>query len=110
MVLEHRTRQLHYYSSDLEKHSIEMARFVEMNVRWPWLIDALGTQHDFPGKGSHSLMSQLLEGCNEEARWDEVLGVVGLQPSDADLTALRELLRRPGADLARFARIVEGYL
>jgi WD40 repeat protein len=110
MVLDYRTGHLSSSISAVERHSIEMARFVELMVRWPWLLDALGAHRGEDSSAVRIMLAELLDACADDQRWKETAVAAGLRPDDATIRGLRELLRRSGTDSEVFASIAVRYL
>ncbi|MBB5873828.1 WD40 repeat protein [Allocatelliglobosispora scoriae] len=110
MVLDYRTGYLSSSLSAIEKHSIEMARFVELMVRWPWLLDALGAHRGEEVAARRTILAELLDACGDDDRWSETIESAGLDPRDTAIQGLRNLFRRPGTDSEVFASIAVRYL
>jgi WD40 repeat protein len=110
MVLDYRTGYLSSSLSVIERHSIEMARFIEVMVRWPWLLDALGAQRGEDAATRRTILAELLDACTDNDRWRTAVMVAGLDPDDPAMMGLRNLFRRPGTDSDAFASIAVRYL
>jgi hypothetical protein len=94
----------------IERHSIEMARLVELMVRWPYLLDPLGERAERPGEARNNLDS-LLDACAEEDdAWAEAARTARLDPDDRAVYGLRELLRRARPQREVFSSIANRFL
>jgi AcrR family transcriptional regulator len=107
MVLEHRMGLLSPSLLAVERHSIEMARLVELMVRWPHLLAPLGepaVDETIP-----PTLDLLLDACfgNEEEPWASVARQVGFNPDDRAVQALRQFLRQalPYRDVFRYIAV-----
>jgi hypothetical protein len=111
-VLDHRIGLLSPSLLAIERHSIEMARLVELMVRWPYLLDPLG-EHVAEGiaDGTTSL-DRLLDACGGEAEepWATVARQARLDNEDQAVQSLRELLRRALPHRQVFTSIAHRYL
>ncbi|WP_412543315.1 P-loop NTPase fold protein [Longispora sp. K20-0274] len=109
MVLEYRTRFLRSSLEAVGRHSIEIARFVELVVRWPWLLDVLGSRHT-DSAGSRRLIEELVECRDDDERWADTARAALLDPEDSSVQGLRNLLRRTPGELDTFSSIAYRYL
>src|SRR6185369_8425438 len=96
MVLDHRMGLFSPSLLAIERHSIEMARLVELMVRWPYLLDPLG---ELAGEGvvdsSTTNLDRLLDTCGQDDEaWRPAARLARLDPDDRAIEGLRELLRR----------------
>lgn len=110
MVLDYRTGYLSSSLSVIERHSIEMARFVEVMVRWPWLLDALGAHRGEEASTRRTILAELLDACSDDDRWPAAVRAAALDPQDPAMVGLRTLFRRPDTDSDTFASIAVRYL
>ncbi|WP_212830381.1 P-loop NTPase fold protein [Catellatospora sp. TT07R-123] len=109
MALEHELGATTSSLSGTQVHSAEMARLVEVMVRWPWLLDPLGVRRTVRGK-SVILLELLLRVAPDDAGWDRVVKEEGMDADDEDMRGLRELLTRRGADGPELVAIARRYL
>jgi WD40 repeat protein len=107
MVLDHRMGLFSPSLLAIERHSIEMARLVELMVRWPYLLDPLGEQ-----AADGSRLERLLDACggDEDEPWATVARRSRLNPEDRSVQGLRELLRRALPHRQVFTSIAHRYL
>jgi hypothetical protein len=110
MVLEYKLGVTTTSLTQTQQHSAEMARVVEMMVRWPWLLDMLGKRYllgDEP-----TIVLDWLYTCARESDeiWTEAVESFQMSATDAETVALRELLRRPGGDRQQLIAIAKRYL
>jgi WD40 repeat protein len=110
MVLDYRTGYLSSSLTVIEKHSIEMARFVEVMVRWPWLLDALGAHRGEDASTRRIILAELLDACSDDDRWRDSVKAAALDPDDPAMVGLRNLFRRSDTDSEVFASIAVRYL
>jgi WD40 repeat protein len=110
MVLDYRTGHLSSSISAVERHSIEMARFVELMVRWPWLLDTLGAMRGEESASARTTLADLLDASTDEERWVQAVTSAGLRAEDPTIRGLRTLFRRQGTDREVFASIAVRYL
>ncbi|NUT23001.1 MAG: hypothetical protein HOV77_27875 [Hamadaea sp.] len=110
MVLDYLTGHLSSSISAVERHSIEMARFVELMVRWPWLLDTLGALRGEESTSARTTLAELLDSAGDEDRWKQAASSAGLDPEDPTVGGLRRLFDRPGTDREVFASIAVRYL
>lgn len=110
MVLDDRSNQLSTSSSAVERYSIEMARFVEMMVRWPWLLDMLGTWRSEESLAAPNTLADLIERSADDAAWTHAVTEAGLDATDPTIVGLRKLFHQKDMDREVFARIAVRYL
>ncbi|MDI1463088.1 P-loop NTPase fold protein [Catellatospora sp. KI3] len=109
MALEHELGATTSSLSGTQVHSAEMARLVEIMVRWPWLLDPLGFRRVVKGK-TVILLELLLKAAPDRSEWERVVKEEGMDADDEDLRGLRELLTRRGADGPELVSIARRYL
>lgn len=110
MVLDDRTGQLSTSRKVVERHSVEMARFVEMMIRWPWLLDTLTSMRGEENVSSPTVLANLIDRSADDRHWAEVITAAGMDPADPTIIGLRALFRRPGMARDAFALIAARYL
>ena len=95
----------------IERHSIEMARLVELMVRWPYLLDPLGElAAEGPNDGATNL-DRLFDACDsDDDRWAATTRLARMDASDPAVRGLRELLRKASANRRTFTTIARRYL
>ncbi|HLL69171.1 MAG TPA: P-loop NTPase fold protein [Micromonosporaceae bacterium] len=109
MVLDHRMGLLNPNLSAIERHSIEMARLVELMVRWPYLLDPLGEHVEGTG-APHTALDRLLDACADDERWAAAAAAATLDPTDSAIQGLRKLLLRARPNDNVFRTIAHRYL
>jgi WD40 repeat protein len=111
MVLDHRMGLFSPSLLAIERHSIEMARLVELMVRWPYLLDPLGElAADGLADGATNL-DRLFDACDDDdARWAVPAKLARLDPDDPAVRGLRDLLRRALPNRGVFTTIARRYL
>lgn len=110
MVLDHRMGLFSPSLLAIERHSIEMARLVELMVRWPYLLDPLGEQAT-GGADTATHLDRLLEVCEDgDEQWASVASRARLDHHDPAVQGLRELLRRANPNSEVFTSIARRYL
>ena len=110
MVLEHRSGLFSPSRPTLERHSIAMARLVELMLRWPYLLDLLGEPvAETPGAG-YSHLEVLLDHCDDDESWSAICADLGLVEGDRAVRALRELFKRVLSEREQFTTIAKRYL
>jgi WD40 repeat protein len=110
MVLDHRMGLFSPSLLAIERHSIEMARLVELMVRWPYLLDPLGERAERLGEARNNL-DRLLDACVEDDEvWAEAASLARLDPDARSVNGLRELLRRARPQREVFSSIANRYL
>jgi hypothetical protein len=111
MVLDHRMGLFSPSLLAIERHSIEMARLVEIMVRWPYLLDPLG---EFGAEGvmdGTTTLERLLDACaGDDDQWAATARRSRLDPTERSVVGLRELLRRALPHRQEFAAIARRYL
>jgi hypothetical protein len=112
MVLDHRMGLFSPSLLAIERHSIEMARLVELMVRWPFLLDPLGEQTTDDITDTTTSLDRLLEACasEDDELWATVARRARLDPEDRAIKGLRELLRRAVPHRVVFSSIARRYL
>jgi WD40 repeat protein len=112
MVLDHRMGLFNPSMLAIERHSIEMARLVELMVRWPYLLDPLGERVTEGVGEATTNLDRLLNVCggDEEDPWATVAREARLDPDDRTTQGLRELLRRALPHSEAFSEIARRYL
>jgi WD40 repeat protein len=90
-------------------HSAEMARLVEIMVRWPWLLDPLGARRTHDGRQTN-LLDVLCSSARDNRDWTQSMEREGMNPDDEDTRGLRELLVRHGTDADELVSISQRYL
>ena len=68
MVLDHRMGLFSPSLLAIERHSIEMARLVELMVRWPYLLDPLGERFSRGGDRPATNLDRLLDALRSGRR------------------------------------------
>jgi hypothetical protein len=107
MVLDHRMGLFSPSLLAVERHSIEMARFVELMVRWPFLLDPLG-EHVTDAATN---LDRLLDACDgDDETWAAVARRARLDHADRAVQGVRELLRRAAPHREVFTSIARRYL
>jgi WD40 repeat protein len=109
MALEHELGVTSSSLSGTQVHSAEMARLVEIMVRWPWLLDPLGARRTHNGKQTN-LLGVLREAASEDRDWDQAIVREAMDPGDEDIRGLRDLLQRHGTDSDELVAISQRYL
>lgn len=110
MVLDHRRNLVGRFRTGIESHSVEMARFVELLVRWPYLLDMLSDISFGADRVLSTNLERLLAVCGRDDAWADTTRQLGLQPAAADVESLRALLRRSAPRREVFAGIARRYL
>jgi WD40 repeat protein len=91
MVLDHRSGMFPPSLLAIERHSLEVARVVELMLRWPFLLDMLGA----PAGDEARNLDQLLDFCgSDDEAWADVANRLRLDPTDRSIGSLREHLHR----------------
>jgi hypothetical protein len=109
MALEHQLGVTTSSLSGTQVHSAELARLVEIMVRWPWLLDPLGARRSYGGRPTN-LLGILQQAARDEQGWYEAVEREGIDPNDEDIRGLRELLQRHGTDGDELVAIAARYL
>ena len=111
MVLDHRMGLFSPSLLAIERHSIEMARLVELMVRWPYLLDPLGELAAEGGVDGTTNLDRLIDACGaDDDRWVAVALSARLDHRDFAVKGLRELLRRAAPNRQVFSVIARRYL
>lgn len=90
-------------------HCAEMARLVEIMVRWPWLLDALGARRPV-GSDVKTVLAELVRACYDDAEWARVAKSARMDITDESTAGLRELLQRRGGEPDTLVAIASRYL
>jgi hypothetical protein len=109
MVLDHQMGLFNPSVLALEQHSIEMARLVELMVRWPFLLDPLGEQAIDGAVDGAINLDRLLDACDRDD-WPAVAGRARMDHEDIAIQGLRELLRQAMPHRQVFTDIARRYL
>jgi hypothetical protein len=111
MVLDHRMGLFSPSLLAIERHSIEMARLVELMVRWPYMLDPLG-EHTTDNNGDpRTSLDRLLDACNtDDESWAIATQKARMDHQDAAVESLRELLRNALPRREVFSSIASRYL
>jgi hypothetical protein len=111
MVLDHRMGLFSPSLLAIERHSIEMARLVELMVRWPYLLDPLGELAAEGGVDGTTNLDRLIDACEtDDDRWAAVALSARLDHRDFAVKGLRELLRKASPNRQVFSVIARRYL
>ena len=94
----------------IEPHSIEMARLVELMVRWRWLLDPSGEPAS--ERATDASLDRLLSACigDDDEPWASVAQQARLDPADRASMGPRELLRQALPHRDTFTSIARRYL
>jgi hypothetical protein len=107
MVLDHRMGLFSPSLLAIERHSIEMARLVELMIRWPYLLDPLG---ELTADGSTNL-DRLLDHCDaDDDQWAATARQARMDHHDPAVRGVRDLLRRALPNRPVFTTIARRYL
>lgn len=109
MVLDHQMGLFNPSVLALEQHCIEMARLVELMVRWPFLLDPLGEQAADGAIDNAINLDRLLDACDRDD-WPVVAGRARMDHEDIAIRGLRELLRKALPRRQVFTDIARRYL
>jgi hypothetical protein len=109
MVLDHQMGLFNPSVLALEQHSIEMARLVELMVRWPFLLDPLGEQASDGAIDGAINLDRLLDACDRDD-WAAVAKRARMDHEDIAIQGLRELLRKALPHRQVFTDIARRYL
>jgi hypothetical protein len=96
MVLDYELGYMTNSITATRVHSAEMARLVEIMVRWPWLLDALGARRPV-GSDAKTVLADLMRASGDDAEWDRVATSAHMDIFDESTVGLRELLLRRAA-------------
>lgn len=77
--------------------SAEMARMVEIMVRWPWLLDALGARRPMDSE-VRTVLADLMRASGNDEKWAQAAAAARMDLVDESTTGLRELLQRRGTE------------
>jgi hypothetical protein len=86
-----------------------MARLVEIMVRWPWLLDALGARRPV-GSDVKTVLADLMRASGDDAEWARVAESARMDVIDDSTVGLRELLQRRGGEPDTLIAIASRYL
>lgn len=110
MVLEYQLGVTTTSLTGTQQHSAEMARIVEIMVRWPWLLDMLGKRYIASGEPTIVLDHLYGAAADTDEVWTTAVESFYLSAIDADTVALREVFLRPGTDRKQLIAIATRYL
>jgi hypothetical protein len=109
MVLDYELGYMTNSITATRVHSAEMARLVEIMVRWPWLLDALGARRPV-GSDVKTVLADLMRACGDDAEWARVAESARMDVIDDSTVGLRELLQRRGGEPDTLIAIASRYL
>ena len=109
MVLDYELGYMTNSITATRVHSAEMARLVEIMVRWPWLLDALGARRPV-GSDAKTVLADLMRASGDDAEWDRVTTSAHMDVFDESTVGLRELLLRRGGEPDTLIAIASRYL
>jgi len=109
MVLDYELGYMTNSITATRVHSAEMARLVEIMVRWPWLLDALGARRPV-GSDAKTVLADLMRASGDDAEWDRVATSAHMDVFDESTVGLRELLLRRGGEPDTLIAIASRYL
>jgi WD40 repeat protein len=109
MVLDHRTGLLSPSMLAVERHSVEMARLVELMLRWPYFLDQLGEPAP-NDTSSDTCLDRLLDACGDDESWEYVVAQILPNHEHRPILDLRDLLLRATPNRDVFAAIARRYL
>jgi hypothetical protein len=111
MVLDHRMGLFSPSMLAIERHSIEMARLVELMVRWPYLLDPLGELTADGLTDGTTNLDRLLDACDDDDEiWASVARQARLDHHDRSVRGLRDLLVKATPNRQAFTTIARRYL
>lgn len=111
MVLDHRMGLFSPSLLAIERHSIEMARLVELMVRWPYLLDPLGELAAEGLVDGATNLDRLFDDCErDDDQWATTARLARMDPHDPAVRGLRELLRKALPNRRIFTTIARRYL
>jgi hypothetical protein len=110
MVLDHQMGLFNPSVLALEQHSIEMARLVELMVRWPFLLDPLGEQAADGAADNTINLDRLLDACDRDDEWPIAAKRARIDHQDITIQGLRELLCQALPHRQVFTAIARRYL
>jgi hypothetical protein len=109
MVLDYELGYMTNSITATRVHSAEMARLVEIMVRWPWLLDALGARRPV-GSEAKTVLADLMRASGDDTEWDRVATTAHMDVFDESTVGLRELLLRRGGEPDTLIAIASRYL
>jgi hypothetical protein len=109
MVLDYELGYMTNSITATRVHSAEMARLVEIMVRWPWLLDALGARRPV-GSAAKTVLADLMRASGDNAEWARVAESARMDVIEDSTMGLRELLQRRGGEPDTFIAIASRYL
>ena len=110
MVLDYELGYMTNSITATRVHSAEMARLVEIMVRWPWLLDALGARRPVGSSDAKTVLADLMRASGDDAEWDRVATSAHMDVVDESTVGLRELLLRRGGEPDTLIAIASRYL
>ena len=109
MVLDYELGYMTNSITATRVHSAEMARLVEIMVRWPWLLDALGARRPM-GSDAKTVLADLMRASGDDEEWERVTISAHMDVFDESTVGLRELLLRRGGEPDTLIAIASRYL
>ncbi|HMH35903.1 MAG TPA: hypothetical protein VK584_03115, partial [Streptosporangiaceae bacterium] len=109
MVLDYELGYMTNSITATRVHSAEMARLVEIMVRWPWLLDALGARRPV-GSDAKTVLADLMRASGDDTEWERVTTSAHMDVFDESTVGLRELLLRRGGEPDTLIAIARRYL
>ena len=109
MVLDYELGYMTNSITATRVHSAEMARLVEIMVRWPWLLDALGARRPV-GSDAKTVLADLMRASGDDEEWERVTISAHMDVFDESTVGLRELLQRRGGEPDTLIAIASRYL
>ena len=110
MVLDYELGYMTNSITATRVHSAEMARLVEIMVRWPWLLDALGARRPVGSSDAKTVLADLMRASGDDAEWERVTISAHMDVFDESTVGLRELLLRRGGEPDTLIAIASRYL
>jgi hypothetical protein len=111
MVLDHRMGLFSPSLLAIERHSIEMARLVELMIRWPYLLDPLGELAAGGLSDGAANLDRLFDVCDgDDEQWAITARLARMDHHDQAVRGLRELLRKALPNRQIFTTIARRYL
>lgn len=109
MVLDYELGYMTNSITATRVHSAEMARLIEIMVRWPWLLDALGARRPV-GSDAKTVLADLMRASGDDTEWERVAIAAHMDVFDESTVGLRELLLRRGGEPDTLIAIASRYL
>jgi hypothetical protein len=109
MVLDYELGYMTNSITATRVHSAEMARLVEIMVRWPWLLDALGARRPV-GSEVKTVLADLMRASGDDDEWERVTISAHMDVFDESTVGLRELLQRRYGEPDTLIAIASRYL